>query len=305
MARDEALFLPIWYRYYARLFGAENLFIIDHNSGESPPAKVLGTATLNLFRIPFDTPSPAAAHDQGAFDRERFKFISNLIGSLLKYYETVIFNDTDEVFVPDPAVHTDLRAYLAERDVPVLAGVGIEIFHDPADQEAPFDLTRPVLAQRRHYVYRFHHSKPHILSTPCQIGGHGSEHPFHLDPDLYLMHLKYLDREETLRRQTKLHAFFRAGRGGSRSRWRFGPTEMERRLAGIAALRPAEGFAHHDDLARWLPGVERSAGTWTIGTAETQPAQLIQLTDVLPLNELRAAQAVRRTLPPRFADVQI
>ena len=36
MARDEPLFLPIWFRHYAGEFGAENLFVLDHRSESSP-----------------------------------------------------------------------------------------------------------------------------------------------------------------------------------------------------------------------------------------------------------------------------
>ena len=54
---------PIWHRYYAGLFGAENLYVVDHNSVGKRPAAVLG-ADLNRFRIPFDTPSGTAADDR-------------------------------------------------------------------------------------------------------------------------------------------------------------------------------------------------------------------------------------------------
>ncbi len=304
MSHDEAVFLPIWYRYYAGLFGPENVFIVDHKSTEAPPARVLGVADLNLFRIPFDTPSNAPEGDQWAFDRERFKCITNLITGLLKYYDTVIFNDTDEVFVPDPAVYPDLRAYIMGRRDSILAGVGLEIFHDPAE-EAAFDPARPVLRQRRNYVYRFHHSKPHILSVPSHIGGHGSRRPFRLDPDLYLLHLKFLDRGESLQRQAKLFGYFGQGRGGTGSRWRLEVSEMERNLTQIAALPREEGFAHRPYLEGAL-GKGRPAGAdiWKIGAAPVAQG-FLHLTDFLPKDGLRAMQAVRRTLPPRFAEVGV
>lgn len=304
MTRDEALFLPIWYRYYAGQFGPENVFIVDHKSGEAPPAEILGVRDLNLFRIPFDTPSTAPDRDQWAFDRERFKFVSNVITGLLKYYDTVIFNDTDEIFVPDPGIYPDLRTYIMGRRDGILAGVGLEIFHDPAEEPA-FDPDRPVLSQRKNYVYRFHHSKPAILSVPCHIGGHGSRRPFRLDPDLYLLHLKFLDRGETLRRQAKLFAHFRQGRGGPASRWRLDVPAMERNLAQMAALPREEGFTHRPWLERALRrGRPEGGDPWKIG--DTPVAQgFLQLTDFLPKDGLRAMQAVRRILPPRFADVRV
>jgi hypothetical protein len=305
MARDEGVFLAIWYRYYAALFGPENIFIVDHNSGESTPAQTLRAAgvalgDLNVFRIPFDT--PAEGEDRFAFDRERFRFVSSTIAGLLRYYDTVIFNDTDEVFVPDPAVWPDLAAYLAAQEDEVIAGVGLEIFHDPAE-EGPFDPGRPVMAQRRNYVYRFHHSKPHILSQPCQIEGHGSRRPFRLDPDLYLMHLKFLDRDHSLARQRKLFGFFQAGRGGPRSRWRFDPAEAARSMDRMTALPRREGFEHHALLTRWLGAPGRTLIRDL--PARRAARNLIQLTDVLPEAQVRAAQQVRRVLPERFRELAV
>ncbi len=298
MARDETFYLHIWYRYYAGLFGAENIFVVDHNSTEHLPAEVLGVPGLNVFRLPFEAPRSAPPGDQYAFDRERFKFVSNLIAGLLKYYDTVIFNDTDEVYLPDPAAYADLADYLASNADPVIAGIGLEIFHDPRE-EAAYTPDRPVLAQRRNFVYRFHHSKPHILSKPSLIGGHGSKHPFRIDPDLYLLHLKYLDWDETLRRQAKLRGFFRLGRGGPKSRWRFGVKEFERRMEQVLALPRREGFEHHALLARWLG--EPAAAVAYQGRPSKRPAQdFAQLTDLLPAEEVNAAQAVRRVLPERF-----
>ena len=302
MARDEDVFLSIWHRYYAGLFGAENLYVVDHNSVGKRPEAVLGAPDLNRFRIPFDAPSGTAEDDRGAFDRERFRFVSNLIAALLKYYDTVVFNDTDEVFVADPALYPDLAAYLAASAEPVLAGVGLEIIHDPAE-EAAFDPGGPLFDQRRNYVYRFHHSKPHILSQPCAIGGHGSRRPFRLDPDLYLVHLKYLDWEESLARQRKLLGFFQAGRGGQRSRWHFDLDEAERRMRKRLALPRGDGFVHHGLLARWLgqpaPMLVRTPKGRRSGK------DLMQLTDILPAKGLRDAQEVRRTLPERFRGVSV
>jgi hypothetical protein len=301
MTRDEDVFLAVWHRYYAGLFGPENLFIVDHNSSASPPAQVLGAGDRNVFRLPFDSPSHMTEGDRFAFDRERFLFVSDLVGALLKYYDTVIFNDTDEVFVADPEVYPDLAAYLAANDDEVIAGIGLEILHDPAE-EPPFDPASPVLAQRRCFVYRFHHSKPHILSRPCRIGGHGSRRPFRLDPDLYLMHLKFVDWDRSLERQRKLLGFFQDGRGGERSRWRLDAAEVERRMAEKLAMPRREGFEHHALLARWL-GQDGRAVVRT--PPKRRRSDLIQLTDVLPAAGVRRAQAVRRVLPARFRDVRV
>jgi hypothetical protein len=306
MVRNETMFLRIWHRYYSSLFGPENLFVIDHNSDACRPADVLGDTRLNVLRIPFDTPSQLAEGDQWAFDRERFNLISHLLVGFLSYYDTVIFNDADEVFVTDPAVHPNLREFVMGIDDDVVAGVGLEIIHDRRE-EAGLDPARPILDQRRNYVYRFHHSKPHVVSKPCRIGGHGCTRAFRLDPNLYLLHLKYIDWDMTLQRQETLHGFFRQGRGGKGSRWRFSMSEMERSMSDMIRLpRGGEGLEHHDLLAQWFgegqPMVVKPARA---AMPRRTPPPLVQLVDRLPIPAVREAQLVRRVLPERFRDIKV
>lgn len=302
MQRDEDFFLPLWHRYYSGLFGNENLFIVDHNSSKIP------MQSANLVRVPFDTPVSCRETDQYAFDRERFRFISQFVGALLIYYDIVIYNDTDEIFLPDPAIAGNLREYLdqKEHDCRALAGVGLELFHDPAE-EAAFDAGQSITTQRRHFLYRFHHSKPHILMAPCRIGGHGCASAFHLDTNLYLLHLKYLDWATTVSRQGRLHQYFGAGRGGPASRWRFAPEELESRLREVLALpRAATDFDHATWLSERLDQEEPLiVGRDRPATSSGRAQKLIQLADYLPTEQVRRRQRVRRKLPPRFAEIWI
>jgi hypothetical protein len=37
MAHNEAVFLPIWWKYYARFFAPEDIYIIDHDTTDASP----------------------------------------------------------------------------------------------------------------------------------------------------------------------------------------------------------------------------------------------------------------------------
>jgi hypothetical protein len=303
MVRDETVALQVWYRYYATVLGHENLFVIDHNSKNYAPRSVIGEdRRLNVFRIPFDN---HAGHIEGqrSFDAIRFTFASQIMSGLLKYYDMVLFTDTDEIFVPDPEKYNSLREYLERSRRDVVAGVGIEIFHDPSI-EAPFDARFSVLEQRSNFTYKFHYSKPHIVAKPCRIGPHGSSLPFYIDPDLYLLHLKYLDWDLSLSRQSNLFDCFSEGRGGFKALWRFNVEETKEHMKATLALPRRKGFEHKELFDSWLGGhtdliIDR--------VSEPKPGQanVIQLVDRLPPAQVRAAERVRRTLPDRFRAVQV
>ncbi|WP_161556086.1 glycosyltransferase family 2 protein [Mangrovicoccus ximenensis] len=210
MMKDEDFFLPIWFRYYSRLFGAENLFILDHCSAQHPAGMLPGepgAERLNVFRIPA-LDSLSKARSGGRFDAKRFELISNMLNGLLAFYDVVIFNDADEIYVPDPARYRDLRAYVEARaaDNRVTAGLGLEMFHD-IGSEADFDPARPVFAQRRNFFCSLLYTKPHVLGTGSRIWPHAADRPFVFDPDLYLVHMKFIDGNRFLSRQEERRAF--------------------------------------------------------------------------------------------------
>jgi hypothetical protein len=235
MVRDEDTFLKIWYRYYSGLFGAENCFVIDHNSSTKKPRQILGNEQLSVITIPHESAINAKEGDVYAFDRERFKFISEFIKMLRLYYDIVIFNDADELFLPDPRKYTDLAQYLdkAPQDT-VIAGVGIEVYHNLLNKEPAYNFEEKLFKQRANFVYRLHHSKPYIISTDCQIGGHGSTRPVLLDPDLILVHLKYLDASIMRERQALLYSLWQAKKVSDKTRWRFTENEIIDRLDNFA-----------------------------------------------------------------------
>jgi hypothetical protein len=216
MVRDETLHLKLWHRYYATQFGAENLYIIDHNSKRDLPRDVIGQ-DCNVFRIPFDNSIKDPKGDLRQFDNVRFEYVSAQINALLEYYDCVIFNDADELYFVDGPL--GLREYLDSLpDISVRAGVGANVLHHIATEPA-YDFDASLFSQRRFFQYNLNFTKPWIISEPCTITGHGVMRPFHIDPNLMLIHLRWFDHTMALERQQLRVDAFAAGRGGMRSKW--------------------------------------------------------------------------------------
>lgn len=254
MVRDEDFFLRIWHRYYAGQFGVENLFIIDHNSQEIPPRQVVGDGPT-ILRLPVTNPVVDPSGTDRLFDDERFRFVSKQIDALLHYYDCVIFNDADEIFVVDGA-GVGLRDYLDS--LPVIghrAGMGTEVFHDP-QTEAPYDPERGVFEQRRHFRYRFLFCKPWVVAVPGrEIFGHGAQEGFHLDPNLVLIHMHNLDLDQLMHRRKQRLQAFAEGRGGLRSRWKDHTPKARRQVQNFANLDVMpDDMPHAELLEEIFPG---------------------------------------------------
>ncbi|QNN51743.1 glycosyltransferase family 2 protein [Nocardioides mesophilus] len=189
VARDEALMLPRWLDYYGRQVGLDNLIVFDDNSTDGSTDGLPCT----VHRIP-------GFSGRGTFERDRVGLMSGIADGLLHTYDWVIFTDVDEFLVPDPARHDGLVSFLRSReDTLVIGATGLNVTHHPA-VEGPIDTSRPVLGQRRFAKFTPIMCKPSIkqVAAPWAAASHGVLAPFRIDPELYLMHLKFHDRE-TLR----------------------------------------------------------------------------------------------------------
>ncbi len=308
MTKDEEFFLPIWYRYYSAQLGAENVFVIDHDSNQpvqTPGAP--GVPLPNVLRLPFsDVPPPKGK--KNTFDANRFSFLSSIVNGLLVYYDTVIFNDTDEMFVPDPARFSSLRAYLDDprNRFSAIAGMGLEIIHDP-ETEAPLDVNRPVLSQRRNFLYDVYYAKPHVISKACRLGAHGVSMPFRFDPDLYLLHLKNVDMQNVVARQARLHAAYEQGLGGKDSDWQLTPEQKEKQFGRFMALPEAgQELRHHALMPRFLDGKADKL----IGAVDGPPRlrsrknDKIRLDDFVSQENIKLLRSQRNVLPKRFIEVE-
>ncbi len=188
MAHNEAMFLPIWASYYGRAVGPESLYIVDHGTTDGS----IGAAPrgANIIRIPRD------ALDEYA----RTRIVQGLVTTLLHACDAVIFCDTDELIIPDPARFGSLQDVCA-LPAPLLAPVGLNVFQ-AVDREAAIDVRRPILGQRHYCRFRSDFCKPVIAKTPVRWtpGMHFATEPSTICRDVYLFHLKSIDRDMSLAR---------------------------------------------------------------------------------------------------------
>lgn len=184
MVRDEERMLARWVAHYGRHVGVENLLVVDDQTVDGSTTGLPCT----VHRIP---PLPGQGYE-GA----RMGLMSGLASGLLAAYDVVVFVDADEFLVPDPRRYPTLRHLLGDRPgVPVLAPVALNVLHVPAVEPA-LEPDRPVLEQRSFAQFAALMCKPSIkrVDAPWRWASHGIGAPFAVDPDLWMLHLKFADR---------------------------------------------------------------------------------------------------------------
>ena len=233
MVRNESFMLPRWLRYYSEQLGAENLIVLDDNSTDGSTSHL----DVSVLRVPQIVPrrsgSPEEMRKAVQFDGRRTTLVNNLARGLLQYVDTVIYVDVDEFLVPRPRTGLDLRGYLDGLDEPVVAGVGLNLLHQPSI-EGPFDPQRGILEQRRHVSYVTAMCKPAIKQVDADWlpGFHGCRHEYRVDPDLLLLHAKFFDVETALSSHRSRSSLFSEGVGGKSSTWRISVDEFAEEMEG-------------------------------------------------------------------------
>ncbi len=189
MVYNESTNLPIWLRHYRRIAPSANLFVIDHSSDDGSTALLYGAHKI---------PLPRDELDEG----DRTFFINSLQQGFLRYYDIVIYTDCDELLVPDPAKSAKLDTYLRDQTYAYASPVGIDVLHI-ADIEPAIDFTRPLLLQRQYGQFRSTMCKPVVtrVALTWEPGFHNCNRRPYIDKDLYLFHIKQIDKDEALRRQ--------------------------------------------------------------------------------------------------------
>ncbi|MEB3352747.1 MAG: glycosyltransferase family 2 protein, partial [Cyanobacteriota bacterium] len=101
MAYNEPRNLPLWIQYYGVQLGLENCWVLDHGSSDGS-TDGLPCHRVRLPRDPMD--SLRRAQRCSAFQH-----------FLLRFYDTVIYVDSDEFLVPDPRHYASLSDWCAQR----------------------------------------------------------------------------------------------------------------------------------------------------------------------------------------------
>ena len=181
MAYNETIFLPLWAKYYGGQLGLENIFCIDHESTKDQP-RVSGLCYVRVPRESLD-------------EEARCNAVSNFQAFLLRFYDAVVFTDTDEFLSPDPRKYLGIADYIASYKGLFATSVGINVVHERA--EPPIDTRKPILSQRSFVRFQSDYCKPAISRVPLAwtVGFHACQYSPAVDPYLKLFHLKAMDLE--------------------------------------------------------------------------------------------------------------
>jgi hypothetical protein len=180
ITHNEALFFPIWLRYYSAFFDPGDIYVLDHDSTDG------STEGEGFVRI-------RISHD--TFDNLwMVEHVERLQRQLLERYDVVLVTDVDEIVAPLPSWGS-LTQYIDRFDEPYVNCIGYELIH-MADRERAFDPAAKVLDQRSYWYPNVLYDKPALASEPLrwQPGFHRTlDRKVRLDPDLFLIHLHRLD----------------------------------------------------------------------------------------------------------------
>ena len=191
IAYNEHVILPLWARYYAKQFGAENVFIIDQ--GSNPPYDGLLPSGVNVIRVPRD-----------AFDNWQIvRLVALQHRFLLESYDAVLYTDSDEFVCASPEALRlrNFQQFILELPDPIGITRGYDLHHD-LESEVAYDPSKPVLQQRRFIKYNPMMDKPVISRVPLNWipGFHRAREGGVRVPGLYLLHLRWFDLDQALRK---------------------------------------------------------------------------------------------------------
>jgi hypothetical protein len=191
IVQDERVMLPLWLEYYGRYFSGDDLFVLDHDSGDGCTAGLAGRCHV----VP--------VHREASFDHHWLKStVEAFQRFLLRSYDAVLFAEVDEFVIADPHEHAGLDAYIDALARPAARCQGFNVVHQPEEPALRFD--SPLLAQRRYWHCSQYYSKRLLSRIPLRWSD-----GFHLefdapdeppDPGLLLIHLHRADYETCLAR---------------------------------------------------------------------------------------------------------
>jgi Glycosyl transferase family 2 len=193
MTYNEPDFLPIWARHYSAQVGPRHCYVIDHGSDDGS-TDALGD--INVVRIP-----------RSPYDEDRCtRCISSFCSAQLEWYDCFIYTDVDEIAVADPVRHASLTTYCAVSKKDVVTAIGFNVAH--TKDELPIDPTAGILEQRKWMYFTAPMCKPACTRRPFvwNAGFHRAQDVEPKFDDLYIFHLRYLDRNIGLRRLAKTRA---------------------------------------------------------------------------------------------------
>ena len=174
---NDTVFLSHWIKYYEKIVGKENLYVIDHGS-----SILYDTTQANFIKIP-----------RGKYDNSNMSlFCGYFQRFLLTQYNWVIHTDCDEfIFIEDDNDFSKIFNYSSGL---VAASHGYEVIYNPKTEKS-LDHNLPLLSQRSLMFHGSSYQKVYITSSQATWGpGFHKiyENSIH-NSKLWALHIKYID----------------------------------------------------------------------------------------------------------------
>jgi hypothetical protein len=173
-------YFKVWYDYYSRQVGAENLYVISISPEPDAFAGYKLGGIINLQSYPYD-------------ERQKAGIFQHMLGLLLRTHRYAIICDVDEIMVPDPAKYTGLLDFITKDTRAYYTPYGYNLLHYGSETE--LDLDKPILIDQRSHA-RFVSPMCKTCFTSVEFRVTNTFHYTELYPsfrDLFLFHLKHAD----------------------------------------------------------------------------------------------------------------
>lgn len=248
--------LPRWVDHYGSQVGVENLIVIDDNTTDGSTDGL----PCSVLRIP--------GFGRKGFEARRIRLVSGLATGLLRVYDVVVFVDADEFLLADPDQYDGLKDFLRRRPDDVIAPLAFNVVHH-VGSEGPLRPDRPVLGQRQLAKFAPVMCKPSMkrIDAPWAAASHGVRAPYAVDPGIFMMHLKFADRDLLQSVAERRNALAEDGGRGINASWRFSGDSMvellEQSVRGVdpsavpefdPALLDLDDLVIHDGKVWRAPG---------------------------------------------------
>ncbi len=270
MARDEGPLMRRWVDHYARHVGLANLVVLDDNSVDGS-TDGLG---CTVHRLP-----PLKGGD--AFEPTRMRLVNGIADGLLAAYDYVVFVDVDEFLITDPTKYETIPDLIDARGRPkVLGVVGLNVVHLPHVEPDPLDLERPLLRQRGFAKLTPLMCKPSIkrVKAGWAVASHGIYAPYVIEPELFMIHLKFADRARLAEVSALRNAVSRADGRAEDASWGRAADQMlaifDEAVAGAdpATMPEFDPYAAGlEDLVIFLNGRHRTPKQGQLAALRNQP----------------------------------
>ena len=192
MMSNEKVMLPIWLSYYSRYFKPDDIYVLTHNSSDEH---------MSRSRKEYVFHEEERNYGELFNPSNQRQIVKEFQQKLLGLYDYVLYTDIDEIVVADPDLYTGLNEFIELADKDYYYCKGYEVIHN-RELEEDMNLSQGLLAQRKWWAFNVAVSKPLLSRVPLdwingfhQLEEHTSKESVlrHIDPRLYLLHLKRMD----------------------------------------------------------------------------------------------------------------